>query len=253
MKPPKSSKNRFYHLQDLPEIQDGAVFLADSHFFPNDQKAHRLFDQWLEHPPSQIFLMGDIFHLLIPHISSSLKEHKTLLYKINSLSQKTQLFYFEGNHDFGFSHHHLPHAFLYPRILQPASFKFQDQVFLLAHGDLFISWFYEFYIQSISSAPFLSFFRILDYLTFGKLYQKIAQKVFKKPIKPLVPSQHFISNRINQYQSHCQGIEFNQILEGHFHSDLNHFSPTIQYTAIPSFFCQKSYLQITKNGFYRLF
>ena len=60
-------------LDSLPTIRENSIFIADAHFHPHDPRAFALLEKWLENPPPQVFLMGDIFHLLIGHIPTSLK------------------------------------------------------------------------------------------------------------------------------------------------------------------------------------
>lgn len=237
-------------LQTFPIIKENAMFIADSHFYPNDKRGFELFDTLLENPPPQVFLMGDIFHLLIGHIPSSLKYNQALLVKINTLSQKTEVFYFEGNHDFALPSSLLPQVRIYPRVLQPALFLFDDKKILLAHGDLFITPLYDFYINMMNNPVVLSLFKLVDLCSFGKFYARIHKKIIKKPVLPLKNMEFFLEKRLENYENFAKKHHFcfDIILEGHFHTTLK----SQKYWAIPSFYCQKQTLRITKKIFYSL-
>ena len=229
-------------LDSLPAIHEDAIFIADAHFHPHDPRAFALLEKWIENPPPQVFLMGDIFHLLIGHIPTSLKAHRDLLELLHTLSLKTEVFYFEGNHDFALPQSLLPRIKLYPRILQPAPFRFQDKHIFLAHGDIFISKAYSLYIRTLNHPFTLTLLRLLDYLTLGILYKSIAKKILKKPIKTLHNTHNFAQNRLALYRHYARHLypaplEFDCVIEGHFHTTIH----TSSYLAIPSYHChQKS-------------
>ena len=132
--------------QNAPQIHKDAIFIADSHFMPlhlqplpeqGEVASKALLDYFkrlLENPaqiPSQIFLMGDIAHLLLGGVKSSVDTHKELLDSICTLSQVSQVWWFEGNHDFGlnalqkrveFSKIHF-----IPRSKQPLAFSYINE------------------------------------------------------------------------------------------------------------------------------
>ncbi len=217
--------------------------IADAHFLPHERQAHDYLDSLLESPPVQVFFMGDIFHLLIGHIPSSLKIHRRLLDKIHQLSQKTEVFYFEGNHDFALPQRLLPKVKIYPRALQPALFEYNGLKILLAHGDLFLSPLYEFYIRSMNCAPILSLMKMIDYLSFGLIYSIIFKKIAKKPIRPLSNAPGFAYDRLRSYT--CCHQDFDVIIEGHFHASAQ--DPF--YIAIAPYYFKKSHLCMTKSLF----
>ena len=240
-------------MQNLIQIKDGALFIADAHFLPEDKSAFNLFNKLIKNPPSQLFLMGDIFHLLIAHIPSSLKAHKSLLALLDTLSEKCEIFYFEGNHDFALPN--LPKIKIYPRALQPAIFKILDSKVLLAHGDLYLQKDYEIYIYLMNTPLMLSLFKLLDILTFGKLYTKIAQKVATKPIKRLKNVPNFEDTRKALYAKNQNLESISAIIEGHFHATPGKnlqipSNPSPLYLAIPSYHCDKKGLQCVFKASY---
>lgn len=92
--------------ENAPQIYKDAIFIADSHFMPlhlqplpeqGEIVSKALLDYFkrlLENPaqmPSQIFLMGDIAHLLLGGVKSSVDTHKELLDSICNVSQVSQV------------------------------------------------------------------------------------------------------------------------------------------------------------------
>lgn len=213
--------------------------------------------------PPQVFLMGDIADLFIGHIPSSLRSNRILVEKINALSQKCEVFYFEGNHDFGIDSSILPNVKIYPRFLQPALFDFDGQIYALAHGDIFIGNGYEIYIKAMNSALTLSALKLFDICSFGKIYDFANAKVNVKKIHHLEFAKDsfcsFAKRRVECYvnaiaksskicvgksEDTSQKIQIRGIIEGHFHigqkisQSFGKFGD-IEYVSLPSFYCQR--------------
>ena len=224
-------------------------------------------DSFISLPPSdlppQVFLMGDIADLFIGHIPTSLRFNRFLIEKINALSQKCEVFYFEGNHDFGIDSSILPNVKIYPRFLQPALFDFDGQIYALAHGDIFISNGYEIYIKAMNSALTLSTLKLLDICSFGRIYDFANAKVNAKKIHHLKFEKDsfcsFAKRRVECYveaiaksskicfgnsEGTSQKIQIRGIIEGHFHigqkisQSFGKFGD-IEYISLPSFYCQR--------------
>lgn len=225
-----------------PQIKDGAFFISDSHHKPTDEALPHLLKELIASPPIQVFLMGDIFHLLIGHIPSSQKENALLLKLINELSNQTEVFYFEGNHDFGIDSFLLPKVRIYPRSLQPALFCYKEKHFLLAHGDIFLTMGYNAYIQTLSHPFCLSVLKIIDRVSLGLIYKIISKKINNNPIRKFNIStkdfEKFTQMRFDRYHNFAKKNHFEQIdgiIEGHFHIGKNFQN----YFSLPSFYCDK--------------
>ncbi|RDU65984.1 hypothetical protein CQA53_05015 [Helicobacter didelphidarum] len=79
-------------------LQNDAIFIADSHFKQGDRE---LLDFFAKIPKNkQVFLMGDIFHLLIGSMPTSCMSNHSLIHAIATLSQTNEVIFLEGNHDF---------------------------------------------------------------------------------------------------------------------------------------------------------
>ncbi len=225
-----------------PSLSSDAIFIADAHHKQGNPAFPLLLDQLLNAPPKQVFLMGDIFHVLVGKIASSVIPHQAILEKIQTLSHRTQIFYFEGNHDLVLhSLSHFQHVRIYSRAQQPAFFLYQDRLLALAHGDFFVGWGYEFYISLLRRSG-----NILGYLdkVFPNLYPHIQERIDAKRIKTLELSQtewaHFAQKRLDLYRAHAQkkGLNLDGVVEGHFHIGAYYQHPHTQehYWGLPSFY-----------------
>lgn len=244
-------------------LKDGAIFIADSHHKKGAESLPNFLNKLILTPPSQVFLMGDIFHLFVGHLISSRQENQSIINQINELSEVCEVYYFEGNHDFGIDTYLFPKVKIYPRILQPASFYREGKHYLLAHGDIFITKSYEFYIRLLTNSLTLSLLKLLDFLSLGLIYKITLQKVYLRPIKSLqMDEKHFKSFAIKRLKEYLTFIQKNRlnpiegIIEGHFHigqeikitknelrdwdnQELN-IQKTIHYISLPSYFCTQN-------------
>lgn len=249
-------------IEQYPHLKNGAVFIADCHYKKGDKSLLDFLNKLILVPPPQVFLMGDIFHLLIGHLSSSVQENKFIINQINELSMVCEVYYFEGNHDFGIDTSLFPQVKIYPRILQPASFYHEDKHFLLAHGDIFIAKSYEFYIRMLTNPLTLSFLKLLDILSLSFIYKIISQKVYLKPVKSLSMDEkqfrNFSISRLKKYLTFIQDNELEAatgVIEGHFHigqeikvtnkeleinKNQKQEIQTMRYIALPSYFCAQN-------------
>ena len=255
-------------------IYPKSIFIADAHFFEDksqtlkdssmdlstknftgdkyDTNLLSLLENLAQNPPPQVFLMGDIAHLFIGHIPTSQKTNRAFIQAINNLAQKCEVFYFEGNHDFGIDMRILPNVKIYPRSMQPVHFVFEQSHLLLSHGDLFVGKAYEFYISLMNSALILSMFKIIDILTFGFLYRLIEHRIQHKKIKffdmDLASFQAFSQERFSQYSLYAQKIGLSRldgVIEGHFHIGKN----TKNFISLPSFYCSHKVFIIESKSF----
>jgi len=86
----------------MTTIKEQALFIADSHY-PHHGDAFLDLLKKLESgelQTSQLFLMGDNFDLLFGHNDYIQTFSKEAIVLLQALSQKLEMYYFEGNHDF---------------------------------------------------------------------------------------------------------------------------------------------------------
>lgn len=271
--------------ENAPQINKDAIFIADSHFMPlhlqplpkqGEAASKALLDYFkmlLENPaqmPSQIFLMGDIAHLLLGGVESSLKTYKELLDSICTLSQFSQIWWFEGNHDFGLSllqkRAESAQIHFVPRSKQPFAFSYMNesisylestrksQNVLLAHGDLFLNTKYELYIRLMQTKIMRWLLTLLDYVTFGNLYTFIVKKVNHNAIRQgKADIKSFAKKRIYAYNAYLQNAikksqalkdeQIDMIIEGHFHIGKEYKEDSL-YISLPSFYLTRSIFSI---------
>jgi UDP-2,3-diacylglucosamine hydrolase len=120
------------------EIKDGALFIADAH---ENGKNRVLFAEFLhriksgEIAPAQLFLMGDIFDLLVGGVKTTQLLFQNEITCLEEIGQKIDVFYFEGNHDFNLNMV-FSNVKVIPLKKQPILFESECGSFWLAHGDL---------------------------------------------------------------------------------------------------------------------
>ena len=263
------------------EIQNDAIFIADSHTQISSQNRRDSLILALQKmcdsnaTPSQIFLLGDISNILVGNLKSSVKSNETLLKAIDSLSKKAQVLYFEGNHDFNLEGI-LPNVRKIPRKNQPLLATFGKKRVLIAHGDIFLDKKYEIYIKILSAKWTCKMLQMADFATFGRLYNFIEKKVQSKKIRFLRESGAIcalMQSRIQKYKNYIdsQNLQVDLVIEGHFHlgkiveRDLCESPKNTQdsresttknshfcYVALPSFLVNGEIFCIKKCDFVRL-
>lgn len=233
------------------KLNPDALFIADSHY--NKANATAIVD-YLHTltfcPPSQIFLMGDIAQVLVGNLKSSIEANMPLLQALNRLKD-TQIFWLEGNHDFAlkaiYKHKLLENTTFIPRSAQPLRVEFEGKKYLLAHGDLFLSWRYSAYINVMRKSTPL--FWLIDFLSSGEIYEEMEEKLYMKNIRK--HNFHFFEfscKRIASYQKYAlkKGYDFDGIIEGHFHIGKKIQIKGIEYIALPAFYFTLQGIGLTK-------
>lgn len=250
------------------EINSDAIFIADAHIKSSKEGLINTLKIIYNKAPSQIFLLGDISHCLVGNIPTSKKINIKLLVILRKLSNESNIFYFEGNHDFALEYLRkiIPKLIVITRNMQPfmLTIKCNSQnkkmkKILLAHGDIFLNRSYELYIRIITSKPILYILFILDIITFGKLYCYIHKKVLNKSIK--IPnkelSNKIVKQRIQKYEQYIKDKNIKDIyavLEGHFHINcsINEYKSNFLYIPLPPFYKSHTIFNINKIKHYLL-
>ncbi|RDU72893.1 hypothetical protein CQA66_03115 [Helicobacter aurati] len=252
-------------------LQEDAIFIADSHFKQGNNKLKKFF---LCIPKGiQVFLMGDIFHLLIGALQSSRLENHELICIISQLSLTNTIIFLEGNHDFSLQHiwrdtldspanttHHIQYnpnnIRIYTYYMQPIILKnWKNNTCILAHGDLWINSFYNQYRKILNSNVSIFLFKVLDRLSCGIIYRNISRRVSQRITAEFSfyrsDFKEFMLKRIRQYQKHIivpltennnvKHDDIFYIIEGHFHLGQSLHQDNIHYIALPSLYCTKTY------------
>ena len=209
------------------EIQANALFIADSHY-PHHGDAFLDLLQKLESEEiktSQLFLMGDNFDLLFgynDYIQTFSPEAIALLQK---LSEKLEIHYFEGNHDFCLNEL-FPNIKVYSREQQPQMFKLGEKKVAISHGDKYVTGFgYDLYCKTLRNKIALTLLKPFEKAIINYRMKKLSQK--------------HICHDFYDFEKRVEAIlenytEADMVMEGHFHQ-----SRIIgKYISLPSQACQ---------------
>ncbi len=223
-------KQRDYQRSPI-SLEKGAIFVSDVHY----QKGVReRFEPFLSHllddPPPQLFLMGDIFDLLVAQVDDTLQENQRIIELLNRLAASCQVIYLEGNHDFNLKSI-FPAMMVVSRSKQPLIIDVKSKRAALLHGDLFTGKIYEFYTTLIRNPVVL---KVLNRLNkplgiYKKIQNYNASKVLCQKDVDLSRRQEELLKRF--------GVDL--IIEGHFHQNIL----TSSYINLPAFACGEKFLR----------
>lgn len=223
-------------------LQDNAIFVADSHYNLKNQEFLIFLEQLISKKIecSQLILMGDNFDFLSGESKYFIKQNKILIELLNELSFKIQIVYLEGNHDYNLQ-------VLFPKIKvlkrdeQPLFGKYKDKTIALSHGDNFINWQYDLYCSIIRNPILLRFLNMIDFGNF--ISKKIDSSLLEKNIcHEMRDFKFLVQKRINNYKTDI-------IIEGHYHQGSTFEFKDKKYINIPSLCCDKKYMKIINNEF----
>ena len=227
------------------EIKEGALFISDAH----DNESRQGFRDFLieldsrEALPPQLFLMGDMFELLVGEVTYTKLLFKDTISLINSLSQSIEIFYFEGNHDFKLQTV-FPNVKVFPIRKQPTLFHFKDKKILLSHGDLNQGTGYSLYTAVIRNSITLNLLNFIDTLTQNSISKKIISLHIDKDICYKIKDfKQIIKQKIQKYDIGITEIDF--VCEGHHHQNEEFIFENLKYKNFSSFACDGSYYKIT--------
>ena len=208
-------------------IKEQALFIADSHY-PHHGDAFLTLLQKLETgevQTPQLFLMGDNFDLLFGYNEYIQTFSKEAVILLKQLSQKLEIHYFEGNHDFCLEEV-FPDMQVYSREKQPITFQYKQKKVAISHGDKFATGLgYDLYCKILRNKKTLLFLRPFEKAIIDHRMEKLSQK-------------HICFNfvgfekKVDQILEHYS--EADLVIEGHFHQ-----CKTLgKYVSLPSLACQ---------------
>lgn len=221
----------------MTEIKEGALFIADAHYPHHGDEFIKLLHKLDngELTTSQLFLMGDVFDLLFgynDYIVTFSNEAVSLLQK---LSQKIEIHYFEGNHDFCIKKI-FPHINVYSRDEQPVVMKLSNKRVALSHGDKYETGFgYEVYCNLLRNKITLNILKPFEKKIINYQMNKLPSKIicFKMPD---------FEQKVKAIMSHYKDVDL--VIEGHFHQAVN----IGKYISLPSLACQKKVAMIQNSN-----
>lgn len=225
-------------------IKNKAIFIADAHENENRRGfwefLQALKQKKLQTP--QLFLMGDIFDLLIYEVKATHEFAKAYIDLLEELADEIEIIYLEGNHDFN-----LANFFKKVKVFninqQPVLCEFQDHTPVkLAHGDIFLKPFLQFCLKSLRNHYLLLFLNFLNIISKEKITQTILKKQYKKQLTRKIP--HF-SSMVKERLKHYD-VAF--VIEGHYHQDLFLQEEDIKYLNLPTFAYKESFFIVEYNS-----
>ncbi len=227
------------------EIKEGALFISDAH----DNVTREGFYRFLcaidegDIKTSQLFLMGDMFDLLVGQVTYTHRHYRKTIEKLNQLSQKIDIIYLEGNHDFNLRRL-FPHVTVIPITQQPLIADFHHHTILLSHGDWCEDARYLRYAKIIRNPFLLHLLNLLDHLRNFKISQSILRKQQRKLICRKTPNFYrYIKQKTEKYDIGISKIDF--VCEGHYHQNVEYRFKSFTYRNFSSFACDKSYYKIS--------
>jgi len=220
-------------------IKEGALFIADAH----DSSERTFFFDFLVHinqnPPPQLFLMGDMFDLLVGSVRYGVQQYQHYIDLIEEIGKKCEVYYFEGNHDFNLSSLFL-HVKVIPIEVQPLFCQLPSgKSCLLLHGDKYGSFMHRCYTKIIRNQTVLTVLNRLDALFEGAISKKIQKNQSKKRLcKQIDNFATLIQRKLYFYP------KVDVIAEGHYHQNTEFMGFGVHYINFSSFACNQSYFSV---------
>ena len=208
-------------------IKEHALFIADSHY-PHHGDAfldvlQRLDSGAIQTP--QLFLMGDNFDLLFGYNEYIQTFSQEAINLLQSLSQKLEIHYFEGNHDFCLGKL-FPNCQVYPREIQPVHFELAGKKVAISHGDKYATgFFYTLYCKVLRNKMTLRLLKPFEKLIITHRMQKLSHK-------QICFTFDGFEKRVEAILKHYS--EADLVIEGHLHQS----RVLDKYISLPSLACQ---------------
>lgn len=254
-------------MSEILVLQNGAIFISDAH--ENEQR--RFFWEFLQSlkngtlPCSQLFLMGDIFDLLVYEVKATHDFAKPYIALLEELCEKVEIIYFEGNHDFNLAPF-FKKVQIVPLQDQPLNLRLESENLkidemlyedgalkklrtyeckgaenlALTHGDIFLKFPLNFLLKSLRNKPLLRILNALDFILKNKISTKIKnnqkQKMLYKKFENL---QEFAKQRAGKYQQNRA-----LIVEGHYHQNYANLTKELKYLNLSCFAYERSFFVI---------
>ena len=221
----------------LKELHEGAIFVADSHYGP----WRTSFVDFLRAVESgkiqtrQLILMGDNSDLLFGPISETSRLNQELIPLLNSLSEKMEILYLEGNHDFRLASV-FPNILVVPRNQQPLMMRYGTEKIALLHGDIGVPLGYELYTALIRNRPLLYTLNVINTLLGGAIIKWLSDDMQGKNHCQKIENFETIARR----HSGSKWIhECDIVIEGHYHQNKSFDFDAYRYINLGAFACNE--------------
>ena len=208
-------------------MKEQALFIADSHY-PHHGDAFLVLLKKLESgeiQTPQLFLMGDNFDLLFGYNDYIKTFSSEAILLLQTLSQKLEIHYFEGNHDFCLTDL-FPDIQVYSREQQPIMFQLNEKKVAISHGDKYVTGVgYDLYCKVLRNKTTLTLLKPFEKAIIDHRMKKLSQK-------HICFNFNGFEKRVDEILEHY--TEAGLVIEGHFHQ-----CKTLgKYVSLPSLACQ---------------
>ena len=224
-------------------IKEGALCIADAH----DSAERTFFFDFLvainQNPPPQLFLMGDMFDLLVGSVSYGVKQYQRYIDLMEEIGKKCDVYYFEGNHDFNLSQLFI-HVVIIPIEVHPLLCDLPSgKSCLLLHGDKYGSFMHRFYTKIIRNQTVLYVLNFLDEIMQGGISKKNQNDQSKKRLcKQIENFATLMQQKLHFYP------KVDVIAEGHYHQNVDFMVSGTHYVNFSSFACNQSYFSVQSSS-----
>lgn len=222
------------------KIKNGAIFIADAHENDKRDKFYHFLTKIdnKEILTPQLFLMGDMFDLLVGKVEYTLHKNQKYIELLNKIALHVEIIYFEGNHDFALSNT-FKNITVIPIQKQPQKFILEDDTLVyLSHGDKYGGFIHTTYTRLIRASMVLKVLNFIDKYFGNFISETIENDQHKKNIcKKIDNFEAIISEKLHKYKASKKSY----IAEGHYHQNYSFKQNDINYINFPSFACNQSY------------
>ena len=222
------------------DLKEGAIIISDAHYSHLRPELYNLIEAIASHKiqTPQLILMGDIFDMLFGGIARTYKANQTLINLLNTLSQKIEIVYLEGNHDFQLKKI-FPDIKIIPIQEQPIACSYEGKKVWLAHGDFDGDINYKRYTTFIRNRGVLFTLNIINALFGNFILNKLDSYLAKKDdCKEIEGFENLIKKRMD---GKFDGSYF---IEGHFHQNKSYTLRGLQYINLAAFACNQRYFVV---------
>ena len=181
--------------------------------------------------------MGDNFDLLFGSVTQTLRDNRDSIELLNRLSQKIEIIYLEGNHDFRLTSL-FPDIYVVGRSQQPLILSYQEQHVALLHGDLNVPFGYSLYTSLIRNRPILFCLNLINEIFDGVIINKLSQQMQRKNHCQKIQNFEAIAAR---HSSSLWAGKCDLIIEGHFHQNRTFDVGRLKYINLGAFACNERY------------
>jgi len=226
-------------------LHEGAILVADSHC-ASWRTPFIDFLGALERgdiQTTQLVLMGDNFDLLFGPVAQTLRDNRDSIELLNRLSQKIEIIYLEGNHDFRLTPL-FPKIYVVGRSQQPLILTYQEERIALLHGDLKVPFGYSLYTSLIRNRPILFCLNIINAVFKGIIINTLSKQMQRKNHCQKIQNFEAIAARhaTAPWEDQCD-----LVIEGHFHQNRTYTVGRLKYINLGAFACNERYYVVKSS------